>query len=325
MPKRKSKGRLLALAVVGLLLLAGCRGQILYNYLTQQDANKIMVLLAGHGIDASLETEVIRNETFWVVLVKRDSLQKAREIIVTSNIISPRAPGLKDVYQASSDSGSWIKTPAEERARYILAVKGEVINALKALPEVVEADVVLNIPEEPKLGSREKKRPTAAVVVKALRPEAGESALSDLTIQQWVANTVEGLSPRDVTVLINYSSPPGEPARGSSDKGLLVLPPGSTPQAEQGAGWSYVMGLKLKADSAKRLKLYLIIFFAVLVVISLALVMSIIQSGRTRQELKQLKSGSAPPHPAIEGEVMGGRPPQLGAGQTEEEEEDEEI
>ena len=56
-----------------------------------------------------------------------------------------------------------------------------------------------------------------------------------------------------------------------------------------------------------------------LVILSLALIVSIIQTGRTRKELKAAQFGA---HPALGGRVMGeGGAPRLEAPEEEEEEE----
>lgn len=299
----KSK-RPLFFFVCGLLLLAGCNEKILYSDLTQTDANKVMVLLEKNGVPAQLTSERKQNETIWIVKVTEENMPRARELIVGSEVISPKAPDLSDVYQ--QDGGWGIKSPAEEKARYLLALKGEIVNSLKKLPDVIDADVVINIPEQPRLGSKEKARPTASVVIKAKKPELGESSLSELSLQQWVANTVDGLAPRDVAVMIHYSIPIGKallPGDSVTLPGVgeSVIVPDIETLDTQG-GEENLMGLKLSGESKSRLKLYLVIFFGVLVALSLALIIVIIQNSRNRQELKQLRSGE--PLPAIEGEVL---------------------
>lgn len=299
------------------LLWMGCGRVILYNNLNQEDANKVMVLLQGHGIEAVLEQEVKQNEVFWSIKVNKDVLAKAREIIVASHVISPRAPGLQEVYQGKGSSG-WIKTPAEERARYLLALKGEIVNSLKKLPDVVDVDVVLNVPQEDTLGLKDKKHSTASVVIKALASNEPNSSLNEVQIQQFVANAIEGMNPRDVAVLLHFMAPVGTKLLPGQ---TVLLPKGvspsqAKPKAEEGTE-KLLMGLRLDQDSKDRLKVYLIVFCTVLVVISIALILSIVQVGRMRQELKGLRSG--PQRPALEGEVLEGEaPPRLQAGTKEE-------
>lgn len=286
------------------LFLTACNEKTLYSDLSQTDANKVMVLLEKNGLPATLVSERKQNETVWVITVKEEHMPRARELIVGSEVISPKAPDLSEVYQQGSGWG--IKSPSEERARSQLALKGEIINSLKKLPEVIDADVVINIPEPLRLGSKEKQRPTASVVIKAKKPEVGEPALSELTLQQWIANTVDGLASRDVAVMIHYMIPVGKPLHpGEStllpNVGTSKIVPDFGELAESNRE-EELMGLKLSEQSKQRLKLYLVIFFGVLVVLSLALIIVIIQNSRARQEIKQLQSGE--PLRAIEGRVM---------------------
>lgn len=319
--KRKNLKTFFLFSLFSLLFFLGCSQEALYNNLNQEDANKVMVLLQQNGIPAELKQKSIQNETFWSIAVKKEDMSRARELIVTSQIISPRAPGLQEIYQAKG-GGGWIKTPAEERARYLLALKGEIVNSLKKLPNVVDVDVVLNTPEQDDLGLREKKHPTASVVIKAISPKPGESSLNEIQVQQFVANSVEGMSPRDVSVLLHFMAPmgkglkPGESVILPKGPALVDLRRGLEPETES----SRLMGLKLDTASKERLKIYLIIFFFVLVVLSAALIVSIIQTSRTRHELKALRSGGEE-HPALpEGTAGGGGAPRLESPEDEDEE-----
>lgn len=303
------------------LCSVGCANQVLYNNLAQDDANKVMVLLQQNGINAELEQKIIQNEAFWTIRVRKEDMARARELVVTSQVISPRAPGLKEIYQGKG-AGGWIKTPAEERSRYILALKGEIINSLKKLPNVVDVDVVLNIPEEEALGLEKKKHPTASVVIKGITPQAGESALAEIQVQQFVANAVEGMSPRDVSVLLHFMAPVG---KGLKPGESVILPKGPVfvdlkkdKKMEEEESPVRLMGLKLDTASKERLKIYLIIFFLILVILSTALIVVIVQTSRTRHELKALRAGGGG-GPALPGGAEEGQP-RLEAPEKDEEE-----
>lgn len=314
MQKRKPNKFFLLFLLFSFLFFTSCGQEVLYNNLNQEDANKVMVLLEQHGIHPSLDSEVKQNETFWTIKIASADVARARELIVTSQVITPKAPSLQDVYQTKG-GGSWIKTPAEERARYLLALKGEVVNALRRLPEVIDADVVLNIPETAKLGSKEASRPTASVIIKSQKPKAGESGLSEVTIQQWVANTVEGLAARDVVVMIHFIAPLGTTLRPGD---TVTLPGVGESVDEHGrilAPTTPLMGLALDPKSRARLKIYLVIFFSVLVLLSLGLILTIMQSSRQRQEIKSLKGGETPQQLEGGGETQR---PKLRSGSREE-------
>lgn len=305
-----------ALGIILLFLAIGCGRVALYNDLSQEDANKVLVLLQQNGIDATLEKETRQNEIFWSILIDQKQLAQARNLIVGSQIISPRAPGLKEVYQQKG--GGWIKTPAEERARYLLALKGEIVNSLKHLPGVIDVDVVLNIPLQDEFGLNSERRPTASVVIKSEAPAKGESALNEVEIQKFVSNAVEGMTPRDVAVLLNFVERVGQRLH-PGETTVLPLTSAKTEASEEAVEpGDALMGLKLDIASKEKLKVYLIVFFAVLILLSIALIVVVVYNARVRQELKELQAGKGPR--LLEGQVT---PTALSEGAEREEEREE--
>ena len=157
----------------------------MYHGLSEEDANEILVVLQEEGIQAQKEKEV-----------QFDDLPLARSLLVAKNLPRQKELGLGGVYKEKG----LIPTSDEQKARFLLALKGEIINSLEKLPEVIDADIVLNVPIKEEFNRGEKKRPTASVVIKAMLPPNTQSSLSEMKIQEFVANSVEELAPRDVTV-----------------------------------------------------------------------------------------------------------------------------
>src|SRR3989344_2145338 len=180
-----------------ILLLAGCQKAVLYHGLSEEDANEILVVLQEEGVQAQKEKEVRQNEIFWTIELQFDDLPRARSLLVAKNLPRQKELGLGGVYKEKG----LIPTSDEQKARFLLALKGEIINSLEKLPEVIDADIVLNVPIKEEFNRGEKKRPTASVVIKAMLPPNTQSSLSEMKIQEFVANSVEELAPRDVTVL----------------------------------------------------------------------------------------------------------------------------
>lgn len=299
------------LVIIG-IFAAGCGGIKLYQKLSEEDANEIMVLLAENGIKASKEDEVIQNEIFYAIEVRERDMAKARSLLLQHNLPRRKELGLTGVYK---DKGL-IPTPDEQKARYLLAIKGEIINSLRRIPQIVDADVVLNVPSRDEFASAEaqhRQRPTASAVIK-VKPEAkGVSAISESKIQQFVANSVEGMNPRDVAVVISYlpvegyEAPGGVKTIGPEGRPVPGRPSAGPPPAVQ----HKLIGLSLDAESKDKLKIYLLLFFIMLIVLSAALIVVIIQGARMRRTLTALQ-GPVGEHPAIEGQIMEeGGPPQL--------------
>lgn len=292
------------------VLTAACGGVELYQNLAEEDANQILVLLSENGIKAAKKKEIRQNEVFYSIEVKESDMVRARALLVQHNLPRRKELGLTGVYKEKG----LIPTPDEQKARYMLALKGEIINSLRRIPQVIDADVVLNVPVRDEFAGAEeqyRQRPTASTVVRVKPDATGASEISEAKIQQFVSNAVEGMNPRDVAVVISYLPVEGGMRPGEVKTVGTASPKGA--QAQQGpppAVEHKLIGLNLDAESKDKLKIYLLLFFFVLIILSAALIVVIVQGARMRRTLAALQ-GPAGEHPAIEGHVMEEAPPQL--------------
>ena len=307
---------LIALMFAVTLFAAGCGRIELHRDLTEEDANEVMVLLAENGIKADKKTEVRQNVVSFVIEVRESDMVKARSLLVKHNLPRRKELGLTGVYKEKG----LIPTPDEQKARFLLAIKGEIINSLERIPQIVDADVVLNIPTKDKFADAEtqrRQRPTASTIIKLKPDMPGVKAVTEAKIQQFVANAVEAMNPRDVTVIFSYLGEELVPA-ARLPKPSKVPIPGVAPAPEAVISHDLV-GLKLDARSKGRLKIYLLVFFLLLVFLSATLIVVIIQGSRMRKTLAAL-SGPVGEHPAIEGQVLEEEPHRLEEGEPPSEE-----
>ncbi|MBN1282899.1 MAG: hypothetical protein JXA24_03915 [Proteobacteria bacterium] len=306
-----------AVVIAACLLLSACGRVALYQNLAEEDANEILVLLSENGIKAAKKKQIVQNEITYSIEVADNEMVKARSLLLSHNLPRRRELGLTGVYKEKG----LIPTPDEQKARYLLAIKGEIINSLRRIPQVMDADVVLNVPTRDEFATSDQQhqqRPTASAVVRVKPDESGLTSVTESKVQQFISNAVEGMNPRDVTVIISYITAPGAAKPGDvvAFKGEprgAPQPPAIVPAVEH-----ELVGLKLDAESKDKLKVYLLIFFLVLVVLSVALMVVIVQGARMRRTLAALK-GPAGSNPAIEGEVMEEGPPRLEEGPPEDE------
>jgi type III secretory pathway lipoprotein EscJ len=146
----------------------------------------------------------------------------------------------------------------------------------------------------------------------------GEAPISEAKIQQFVANSVESLDPRDVSVIITYLTSEGVAGKPelvrnvpSSTSDFYVGTTSQQSTAAAGAASSEsLIGLKLDEKSKGKLKIYILIFFIVLILLSAALILSIVQASRMRRMFAS-SNARAGNEPAIEGRVMNEGPPEL--------------
>lgn len=316
MLKRRRRVVASLIALVLTIACAACSRVELYGNLGEEDANEILVLLSENGISSQKKKEVRQNEVFYAIVVSPDDVARARALLVQHNLPRRKQLGLTGVYKEKG----LIPTPDEQKARFLLALKGEIINSLERVPDVVDADVVLNLPTVDEFAdpeTRKLKRPTASVVIKAKPSAITNQTVTEAKIQQFVANGVEGLHPRDVTVIISYL-PAKEPTVRPGE--VVSLAPGAkktptvapelAPEISQ-----TLIGLALDEPSKERLKIYLLIFFLVLLVLSAGLILTVIRGNRVRRELDEFKKAGE--QPAVEGQVLAEGPPRLGARSME--------
>lgn len=322
--KFRSVSFLLLTCLFVMLFASGCGHIELYQGLSEEEANEMMVLLSQNGIKVNKKKIVFQNEVSYAVEVREPDMIKARSLLVQNHLPRKKEAGLTGVYKEKG----LIPTPDEQKARFLLALKGEIINSLERIPQIVDADVVLNIPTKSEFASAEEQklqRPTASIVVRIKPDQMGEEAITEPKIQQFVANAVEGMNPRDVTVIISYLMSEERVIRPGDVKTLPsqmtdFSQPAAIPQSQIAAPQSSpseeLMGLKLDPASKGRLRIYLLVFFLLLMVLSSGLIIAIVQASRLRRRLAALQ-GPVDEHPAIDGQVLEEGPPRLGGGGDE--------
>lgn len=277
------------LFLVLLVCLIGCNQFELVHDLNERDANEIIVLLAKHGIKAQKKKEERQQEIFWTITVDQDDEREAQSILVANHLPRIRQGGLKEV----CGKASMIVTEKFEKCRQMLALKGEIINALESVPGVVSADVVLNIPDKEEFPEDDAilSRPTAAVTVRYLADAPARTDLSEGKIQEFVSNTVNGLDPRDVKVILSYIEQNGDRRSltatetdgvptGTTDIGRTGETTSSAPQNLVSVG-----GIQMDAASAKKFKIIAAVFLLLLLLLAAAFIFALLRMARMRKRV----------------------------------------
>lgn len=206
--KRRTRSYLLA--IVFSVFLSGCDVE-LFSELDERNANDILLVLSEGGISA---TKSRVDTGIWQISVQSDAVQDALSTVRRHGLPRAQFVSLGDVFAKEG----LIATPAEERQRYAFAVSQELSNTLMQIEGVVVARVHPVIPLIDPL-SDILPTPTAAVFIKHLQDADLEPMVP--TIKRLVAQSIEGLDPRNVAltfsaaaaVPISASPQPTEPAR----------------------------------------------------------------------------------------------------------------
>lgn len=216
--------------ILALVLSAGgCAGQLdIVHGLSEYEANLILVVLGSQGIHGMKLKEEGRVVT-WAIAVPEPEAQRALELLVKNKLPKTRAMGLGEVYPPGSSG--LIPTKSEEKAKFLMAIQGEVERKLKSLPGVQEAHVSVVVPDTDVIRDLDTPPPPAtASVAIVFNPEKdGKPPVSIDSVKKLVAAAVENLRPENVEVLLKENEPmrlvglEGEVASGVSMAGENVL------------------------------------------------------------------------------------------------------
>jgi type III secretion protein J len=189
-----------ALLVAGLALtLTACVTHELQTGLTEQQAQQIVVLLYENGIDAFVTKAASekKGEDNWTVLIRGgdQNLARAWSVLQENGLPQEKDKGLEDVFA----NAGMIPTATEEKARLLMGISGEIDQTLKSVSGIVDARVLVVLPEaSPLLDTSERVPPTASVLIKY---RGADLPLSEADVKKLVARAVEGLQPENVAVV----------------------------------------------------------------------------------------------------------------------------
>jgi type III secretion protein J len=184
------------LLIVCLLPLAGCSRQ-LETGLTEDEAQQIVVLLRENGINATTQLDPSQKIPVWLVSVRgqNDTMVRAWKILNENGIPREKVKGLDDVF---ANSGM-IPTAAEEKARLLSGLDGELTRTLDSLPGVVNARVQVVLPDNtPLLDKSDQSPPTASALIQF---RGDQPPLQDVEVKSLMAKSIEGLTPENVAVV----------------------------------------------------------------------------------------------------------------------------
>ncbi|MFH2008798.1 MAG: secretion protein [bacterium] len=195
-----SHGVRVVLVLSAVLVGVACQTRVQHG-LREREANRIVAALRKAGVEADKVREKGRRGTF-AVEVPRGQVTRSIALLLKHELPRRRTPGFGEVF----GKASLVPTALEQRARFLLALSGELTRTLEAASGVVEARVHVVVPERHPLALKQERtqQPRAAVF---LRVRPGSSAITAEEVRRLVAGSVQDLAPANVAVVIHQTRP----------------------------------------------------------------------------------------------------------------------
>jgi type III secretion protein J len=167
---------------------------------SEREANKILEILDREGIAANKGVVDTGREVHFTISVSSSKKIRAIEVLNEHALPTPEDQGYSEVFV----EGGLIPTNAEERAKFLQALEGEIQRQLKLVEGILDVQVQVVVPQEDALRTTQEQRPdtTASVTIKYLPGSGGAKPLSEPQVQAIVAAGVESLTPDKVVVVM---------------------------------------------------------------------------------------------------------------------------
>ncbi len=244
--------------------LTSCEGsKTIVNGLDEKDANEILVFLSSKGIEA----EKVKAESAgggggggavveWNIVVKSPESAEAMRLLNQQGLPRRKSQNLLGIFS----NGGLVPSDLQEKIKYRAALAEQLASTLRKYEGILDADVQVSFPEEDPLNpGKMKGKITASVWIKHSGVLDDPNSHLRTKIQRFVASSVTGLDPDDVTVI-------GERSRLSDSPSM------SSSSLEEEKQYVQTWSIVIAKESLKRFR---IIFFAFTIAL-LGLLLSLI-------------------------------------------------
>jgi type III secretion protein J len=138
----------------------GCGEHALVTGLAREEAQRCAVVLRANGVDASVEEAAGGHGEYTVDVRGDDADYRTALRVLEAHGLPRRSPA-----GFSTASPNLIPSPAEERARFIKGLSGEIEGLLESIDGIVSAEVLVSVPERRPLAGASGEAATASAVI----------------------------------------------------------------------------------------------------------------------------------------------------------------
>ena len=171
------------------------RMELLYGGLSEDDMAKILSVVQASGVDYKTA------ESGNGIQVQKDQVHELRMTLATQGLPSDSYTGLE---LFGNNPGKLGVSDFEQRINKSRAIQGELERAISSLDGVTRAKVLIVAPETRLIKTNPNERPKASVWIDTGRQTLADNAVNG--IRHLVANAVEGVEVKDVSVVDNHGN-----------------------------------------------------------------------------------------------------------------------
>ena len=274
--------------LIGALGSSGCAEETIAHQQPERQANRILVLLRGSGVEASKVRDEDSRDLRFNVRVRGPDAASALAVLEKHNLPETPRTGTAE----SFEGGGMIPTAEQERAKRIVGVEGDIVNSLRQVPRVISVEAAVSIPEEDPLRDEtlERPKPKASVILVYLPDATGTPPVSTEEVQRHVQAKLPEMKSSEVNVLLMPGSGDGPLAGGSApngDDGEFAAAPEIDPAlgcVEKEA----ILGIEVCAGETKKVLNWIIVAVMVSGIMAGLAVLAVLRALRYRRDLTRL-------------------------------------
>lgn len=267
--------------VAAALFASACAQESIAHQQTERDANLIVRILLDNGIEATKLKDEESRELAFNILVPEPEKHRALSILHEHNLPKEMATETKDLLE-----GGMIPTPEQQLMKRTVALRGDIINALRDLPRVVDVKVVASIPRENPLRdpNEEPPRPKVSVIIVYQPDDAGAPPLTQEDVQRFAFAAVPEIKSAEVSVMLTPNTPAATNGKSGNGSGKSMAPPNPRTFCKKES----VIGMTVCEGNKKKVVNLLLGAIIVAGVLAGMAVIAVLRAMRYRKDLTRL-------------------------------------
>ncbi|MBK7996727.1 MAG: hypothetical protein IPK14_26155 [Blastocatellia bacterium] len=184
------------------------RNQDLCTEITENEAQRICVLLQRNGLNAHKVKVGAEDQVTWSVVLETPYIIGDKAVVEALNILNendlPRSK--RDPLKEAFKEGALIPTPTEEQLRKLAAIQESLELSLERITGIVSAQIHVVLPNpNPLVEESKQTQPSASVLLKY---NTATPPLDVAEVRNIIAPSIEGLDPTRVQVVMKAVAAP---------------------------------------------------------------------------------------------------------------------